>query len=254
MSIDDHHPKVWLVKVPTFLGKRWRRACDESATSEQGLELGSLESISGGQGTSRNLRLRLSDHGNESIPMTYNLRSSTAATAGLHAFTHDNQNADLLGPITQRMDAEIMHDTHAGTSTGVQLDATYRALSQQRHQQANERTRTVQRVDAQDILNAQRNARLREPASMRSAVKRNADAREARANQIRLDATQLENMLFQLFERKPSWKMAELRAETKQSVESMKRILDRIAVQSTRGPSRGEFELKAEYRTSSHAA
>ena len=57
--------------------------------------------------------------------------------------------------------------------TGVQLDATYRALSQQRHQQANERTRTVQRVDAQDILNAQRNARLREPASMRSAVKRN---------------------------------------------------------------------------------
>lgn len=57
--------------------------------------------------------------------------------------------------------------------TGVQLDATYRALSQQRHQQANERTRTVQRVDAKDILTAQRNARLREPASMKSAIKRN---------------------------------------------------------------------------------
>ena len=57
--------------------------------------------------------------------------------------------------------------------TGVQLDASYRALTQQRHQQANERTRTVQQVDAQDILNAQRNARLREPASMKSAIKRN---------------------------------------------------------------------------------
>ena len=57
--------------------------------------------------------------------------------------------------------------------TGVQLDATYRALSQQRHQQANECTRTVQRVDAKDILTAQRNARLREPASMKSAIKRN---------------------------------------------------------------------------------
>jgi len=53
------------------------------------------------------------------------------------------------------------------------LDASYRALTQQRHQQANERTRTAQQVDAQDILNAQRNARLREPASMRSAIKRN---------------------------------------------------------------------------------
>ncbi len=57
--------------------------------------------------------------------------------------------------------------------TGVQLDASYRALTQQRHQQANERTRTAQQVDAQDILNAQRNARLREPASMKSAIKRN---------------------------------------------------------------------------------
>ena len=38
----------------------------------------------------------LSDCGNEIIPMTYNLRSSTAATAGLHAFTHDNQNAGML--------------------------------------------------------------------------------------------------------------------------------------------------------------
>ena len=38
----------------------------------------------------------LSDHGTEDIPMTYNLRSSTAATAGLHAFTHDNQNAGML--------------------------------------------------------------------------------------------------------------------------------------------------------------
>lgn len=57
------------------------------------------------------------------------------------------------------------------------MDASYRALTQQRHQQANERTRTAQQVDAKDILNAQRNARLREPASMKSAIKRNVSLR-----------------------------------------------------------------------------
>lgn len=57
--------------------------------------------------------------------------------------------------------------------TGVQLDASYRALSQHRHQEANTRTRTAQQVEPQDILNAHRAARLREPASMRSAIKRN---------------------------------------------------------------------------------
>ena len=57
--------------------------------------------------------------------------------------------------------------------TGVQLDASYRALSQHRHQEANTRTRTARQVEPQDILNAQRAARLREPASMKSAIKRN---------------------------------------------------------------------------------
>lgn len=60
--------------------------------------------------------------------------------------------------------------------TGVQLDASYRALSQHRHQEANTRTRTAQQVNPQDILNAQRAARLREPASMKSAIKRNVSA------------------------------------------------------------------------------
>ena len=44
--------------------------------------------------------------------------------------------------------------------------------------------------------------------------------------------------------------MNDLRAETRQSVESIKKILENIAVQNTRGPSRGEFELKSEYKTS----
>ena len=37
--------------------------------------------------------IMLLDTGGETIPMLYNLRSSTAATTGLHVFTHDNQTA-----------------------------------------------------------------------------------------------------------------------------------------------------------------
>lgn len=245
--------EVWLVKVPTFLGKRWRSACAQSTSEAAGPELGTVEQFEASEAGPKSMRLKLSDTGGESIPVLYNLRDSTADVAGLHAFTQDNQHADLLGAISHRMDAEIMHENQAGTSTGVQLDATYRALSQQRHQQANERTRTAQQVDAKDILNAQRNARLREPASMKSAIKRNIEARDARASQVKLDSEQLERLLFQLFERKPSWKMNELRAETRQSVESIKKILENIAVQSTRGPSRGEFELRSEYKSAGPA-
>lgn len=112
------------------------------------------------------------------------------------------------------------------------------------------------------------------------------DARNARANQVKLDADQLERLLFQLFEGKvscvslskvillilagrscsvglaltvrlvlqPSWKMNDLRAETRQSVESIKKILEKIAVQITRGPIRGEYELRSEYRTTEASA
>jgi len=52
----------------------------------------------------------------------------------------------------------------------------------------------------------------------------------------------------------PSWKMNDLRAETRQSAESIKKILENIAVQNTRGPTRGEFELKSEYKTSAAPA
>ena len=51
-------------------------------------------------------------------------------------------------------------------------DPAYRALSRQRNTQANERARTAQQVEPKDIMNAQRLARLREPASMKSAHKR----------------------------------------------------------------------------------
>lgn len=51
-------------------------------------------------------------------------------------------------------------------------DPAYRALSRQRNTQANERVRTAQQVEPKDIMNAQRLARLREPASMKSAHKR----------------------------------------------------------------------------------
>lgn len=56
------------------------------------------------------------------------------------------------------------------TDTEVQ-DAIYRALSRQRNTQANERGRTAQKVEPKEIMNAQRLARLREPASMKSAQK-----------------------------------------------------------------------------------
>lgn len=42
--------------------------------------------------------------------------------------------------------------------------------------------------------------------------------------------------------------MIELKGETRQSIESIKKVLDGIAVQITRGPARGEYELRSEYK------
>ena len=47
--------------------------------------------------------------------------------------------------------------------------------------------------------------------------------------------------------------MIELKTETRQSIESIKKVLDGIAVQITRGPSRGEYELRSEYKTADAA-
>ncbi|KAL3130788.1 General transcription factor IIF subunit 2, variant 3 [Trebouxia sp. C0009 RCD-2024] len=197
------------------------------------------------QGRPKRLRLTVPEAqpGQDKIPEVYNINHNTSDITGLRAFVQDKQHADLVGSVSQRIDVEVIRDGQEGNA-----DPAYRALSRQRNTQANERARTAQQVEPKDIMNAQRLARLREPASMKSAHKRVAAAREARANQIKLDAQQLESLLFQLFERKPSWRMIELKGETRQSIESIKKVLDGIAVQITRGPARGEYELRSEYK------
>jgi len=90
-----------------------------------------------------------SDTGGENIPVLYNIRNSTVDIAGLHAFIQGSQqagtnkcsfespsqylsgiwfavsfrqekpclaNADLLGAVSQRVDAEILHESQAGTT------------------------------------------------------------------------------------------------------------------------------------------
>lgn len=63
--------------------------------------------------------------------------------------------------------------------------------------------------------------------------------------------TEMENILFKLFERQPNWSLKQLMQETDQPEQFLKEILNDLCVYNKRGPNQGTHELKIEYKKSS---
>nr|CAB3478444.1 unnamed protein product [Digitaria exilis] len=66
----------------------------------------------------------------------------------------------------------------------------------------------------------------------------------------RRNRTDMENILFKLFERQPNWSLKQLMQETDQPEQFLKEILNDLCVYNKRGPNQGTHELKPEYKKS----
>lgn len=63
-----------------------------------------------------------------------------------------------------------------------------------------------------------------------------------------MEKSDLENLLFRLFERQPSWSFNRLQSETNQPTAFLKEVLNEIALLNRKGPNQYLWELKPDYR------
>ncbi len=91
------------MQVPTFLGKRWRSACDESKSKEAGPELGSIQQVSTtevcvstltlklSQDTSNHTQRPLNESQGEPPSLRLKLSGTRVPLASLHLVISKNQ-------------------------------------------------------------------------------------------------------------------------------------------------------------------
>ncbi|GJM89007.1 hypothetical protein PR202_ga05600 [Eleusine coracana subsp. coracana] len=80
--------------------------------------------------------------------------------------------------------------------------------------------------------------------------KRPAPTKPSDVKRTRRDRTEMENIIFKLFEKQPNWALKALVQETDQPEQFLKEILNDLCVYNKRGPNQGTHELKPEYKKS----
>ncbi|TVU34946.1 hypothetical protein EJB05_16805, partial [Eragrostis curvula] len=80
--------------------------------------------------------------------------------------------------------------------------------------------------------------------------KKTIPAKPSDMKRTRRDRTEMENILFKLFEKQPNWSLKQLMQETDQPEQFLKEILNDLCVYNKRGPNQGTHELKPEYKKS----
>jgi len=125
-------------------------------------------------------------------------------------------------------------------------NTSYRTLVRDRSDQGNKKTRIVQAIDTSVALAQRPNAapnfnlsRVRKKPSESIAA---ADKRE------RMPREELIDRVFGGFEKRNYYNLKELIQHTNQPTNYLKEILNEICIYNKRGPNKGLFELKPEYK------
>ncbi|KAI3437929.1 hypothetical protein D9Q98_000373 [Chlorella vulgaris] len=245
--------KLWLVKVPNFVAKRWKACCDHSVQRGEptGRKLATLRLVQAPDeagAAKTQYQLQLDATVGQGIPHDYVMKNSTKFADPMLAFSDKGGQLAAEGKVWQKFDCEVARRTAPAAAGGggsgaagsakVVLDPEYRKLSRQRHQAAAVKTRTVQYLQDTKLVGA--------PSTVQIGQKR----KEVMEKRDRMDASQLTSILFRLFEKQPRWSFPQLQKDTAQPTQHLKEVIAEIAVKNPRGPYKDLWELKKEYKAS----
>jgi hypothetical protein len=244
LGTDHAARKLWLVKVPAFVAKRWKACCDQSMERGEavGRPLATLRLVQaadeGGQQRTQ-YQLQLDAAVGAGIPAEFVMKNTTKFADPMLAFADKGGELAAEGKVWQKFDCEVARKTPGGGAAAagkVVLDPEYRKLSRQRQQAAATKTRTVQYLQDTKLVGA--------PTTVQIGQKR----KEVSEKRDRMDASQLTAILFRLFEKQPRWSFPQLQKDTHQPTQHLKEVLGEIAVKNLRGPYKDLWELKKEYK------
>ncbi|PSC71197.1 transcription initiation factor IIF subunit beta [Micractinium conductrix] len=251
LQTESANRKLWLVKVPTFVAKRWKACCEQSAErgEAQGRKLATLRLVPAPDaeaGAPKTLyQLQLDASVAAGIPQEFVMKNTTKFADPMLAFSDAVGALASEGKVWQKFDCEVARKAPCASGAGaasVALDPEYRALSRARHQAAAVKTRTVQYLQDTKLIGA--------PTTVQIGQKR----KEVSEKRDRMDAGQLTSILFRFFEKQPRWNFAQLQKDTHQPTQHLKEVLAEIAVKNPRGPYKDLWELKKEYRAGGEEA
>lgn len=259
LQTDSASRKLWLVKVPNFVAKRWKACYEQSVERGEatGRKLATLRLVKSTDETGAaktEYQLQLDETVGNGIPQGFVMKNTTKFADPMLAFS-DRDGAELAaeGKVWQKFDCEVLRKTIGGPGGAagaaaaaagggggapgkVVLDPEYRKLSRQRHEAAAVKTRTVQYLQDTKLVGA--------PTTVQIGQKR----KEVSEKRDRMDARELTTILFRLFEKQPRWSFPQLQKDTHQPTQHLKEVLAEIAVKNPRGPYKDLWELKKEYK------
>ncbi|KAI4339240.1 hypothetical protein MLD38_024202 [Melastoma candidum] len=122
----------------------------------------------------------------------------------------------------------------------------YGKLCRERTNKAMNRTRQIQVID-----NDKCGTTFIRPLPPKE-IKKKPVPKPAELKRTRRDRGEMEEIMFKLFERQPNWTLRNLIAETDQPEQFLKDLLKDLCVYNNKGANQGTYELKPEYKRSSH--
>jgi len=220
--------KLWLVKVPKYLGQKWL----DSNTPEVGKL--SINRKGGRVEVTFKLNEHLAKSGDPS-PIDHNLMLSAPSkseTLGVLSRAKDDSEREV-----RKVEGSIVQSAVCRPSG---MNAAYNNLKRSSF-------RAAQRVDRKVVLLGKNEM----PHSIRPRERH--EERQQKTNTLegrknRIEPEKLKEWLFELFEKHQYYSLKDLGEITKQPMAFLKEMLREIAVYNSKASSKNMWELKPEYR------
>ncbi|PVU90070.1 hypothetical protein BB561_005037 [Smittium simulii] len=245
LNIAELDTRVWLVKVPEFLAKKWREQKDS------GIELGKIRIYNTPDEQGKNISLLLEDdNSNKNLPKEYHLNVINKTVKNMFVFSEDRDPDEELKPTSlaayKNVSTSLVGTIHHECTVEPKLDEQYQEIMRQRVFNASKSVRTVQILGgthkSSNLFSPGLTSKNAIFGSRRKGLLGNTDLRTER-----MPRNELIDMLFGAFEKYQYWTFKGLVEYSRQPSTFLKEVLSDIAILNKRGPYSSMYSLKPEF-------
>lgn len=231
---------VWLMKCPVVVSNSWKTAADNQPISKVVVSLDPLRPESP---SSLQFTMEMANNEAGNMPKSYSLNMFKDFVP-MTIFSEVNQGKVAVeGKVEHKFDMKP-HNKNM---------EEYSKMCRERNIKSMIKNRQIQ------VIDNDRGVLMRPMPGMIGFIASNSSAKGKKpvvpvkapdVKRTRRDRSELEDIMFKLFERQPNWTLKQLVQETDQPAQFLKEIMNELCVYNKRGSNQGTYELKPEYKKS----
>jgi len=219
LSTKNANRKVWLVKVPSFLSETWSKLPKNAQVGAVKLKEES------GKSTEMTISIKTDD---PSIPKEYNLLYMAPPSSTYIFSENEDGQLSMDGNVEYKCDMKLV------------IGQEYRQLCRDRTVKSNQKNRSIQPMD--DSL------------TLKSISSRDVNTKKRKLEsekRERMEKNDLIDIIFGIFEKSTYYDIKSLATATNQPTGFLKDVLNDLCILNKRGPHKGMYELKPQYKNRS---